>query len=404
MVDMPLVWWARPLGTALGMAKLFRGGPVGSPWASLEKIARRRSGVSAELDSDFRTEMQFLLNAVLVNGNLTALGKISIRQMIIRRLTTHLRLAHELRQHPEINDVPIRRPLFIVGLPGTGSTLLYRLLGCDPAHRAPLLWQLLTPPYPLDAPQSDIHHRILRAQRYVRLTVAAAPALRAIHDLDVHQPEESHYLLPHSPHYHAIWPNPQYLQWLNQRDLRPDYEYFKKQLQVMQWKQSERRWVLKSPLHLGSLHALLSAFPDAMIIQTHRAPAAVLASFCGLVEAVALVANRRIDRAQIGQDWLAIWSEAMSRAVRVRHTVGRHRFIDVYYDHLMVDPLGTIENVYRDFGENLSPEGRGHMVDYLDQDRRGTYGAHRYSLERYGLTASVVRRAFADYGTYFDMP
>ena len=93
----------------------------------------------------------------------------------------------------------------------------------------------------------------------------------------------------------------------------------------------------------------------------------------------------------------------MSRAVRVRRQVGRHCFIDVHYDQLLVDPIGTIENVYRDLGESLSSEARRHMVDYLDRDRHGAHGAHRYSLERYGLTKPVVARTFADYSTNFDM-
>lgn len=402
MVDMRSAWWVRPLNTVLDLAKLLQIDPARLSWSSLEKTARRRSGVSAELDDGFRTEMQFLLDSFVSHGGLTALGQIAIRQMILRRLTTRLRLAHELRQHPEIEDVPIRRPLFIVGLPRTGTTLLHRLLNCDPANRAPLLWQLLTP-LTLDTSQTEIQNRIRRAQRQVRVMVAAAPGLRAIHDLDVHQPDECQFLLPHGPVYHAICPIPQYLQWLNRRDPRPDYQYFKRQLQVLQWRQPERRWVLKSPLHLGALDALLSVFPDARIIQTHRAPATVLASLCSMVETGALVTNRRIDRTQIGQDLLAIWSAAMSRAVQVRQTAGQHCFIDVRYNQLTADPIDTVENVYRHFGESLSPEGRGRMRGYLDHDRHSTHGTHQYSLERYGLNKSVVNRAFADYHTYFDI-
>lgn len=391
MVDRRIAWWMRSLNVAMDMAGFFRIDPTSLSWPALESAARRHSGVSTELDEEFSGEMQFLLDSILLGDDLSALGRVSTRWMIVSRLLTRLRLAHELREHPEIDDMPIRRPLFVVGLPRTGTTLLHRLLSLDPAGRALPLWQLMTP-YTLDRSPAETARRIRFTQRSVRFSIAAAPGLRAMHDLDAHTPEECYYLLPHSP-VHCYTSH--YLQWLNQRDYRPDYQYFKQQLQALQWGHPERRWVLKSPCHLSALGALLAVFPDARIIQTHRDPATAVASLCSLMEGFTLLTRRRVDLAQIGQDTVTFWSEAMSRAAHVRRVGGSYCISDVYYDHLVADPIGTIENVYQQFDENLSPEGRSRMLGYLEHDSHGAHGAHRYSLDRYGLTNSDVIRAFA---------
>lgn len=394
-------WWVPPANAIMGAATLARRRSPDASFANLETKAARICGVAGPVDAEFRTGMYLLLQSFLAVEDLSPLGWFGVQQEIARRLANRMRVGQVLREHPDITCQPVRQPIFVVGLPRTGTTFLHGLLADHPRARAPLVWELLAPA-PLTVGQPEIDRRIRDGKRFISLANQAAPALRTVHPMDACGPEECVFLLPHTLAHHTRARLPEYRTWLAHRDTTPDYHYLKQQLQILQWQQPERRWILKSPFHLGTLDALLRVFPDAVIVWTHRDPVVALSSWCSFVEVIMGLHNRRVDRHEIGEDWSDIWVRAMTRGLHVRQPVDQGRFIDLAYDVMVADPIGAVERIYQSCDEVLPPATRQRMAAHLGPAGHRRRGAHRYAPEHYGLSPAAVLDTFAEYLSSFE--
>ncbi|MFE0156038.1 sulfotransferase family protein [Nonomuraea sp. NPDC059007] len=265
--------------------------------------------------------------------------------------------------------------------------MLHRLLADAPGLRAPMLFELLDP-RPAGTGQSL---RAMRAGLTVASSRALAPATRAMHPLHARQPEECSFLLPHGLFHHARIRVPGYLAWLAERAdnaAAEDYRYLGRQLRFIDNQDAPSRWVLKCPAHLWSLRALLAAFPDATLVWVHRDPLVALPSWCSLTEATMGMHTDRVDLTVLGRDWLQIWAQALTRAMRVREHTDPARFIDVPYAELTHAPASAIARVLAQLGEHPPPAGA--------VPRSGT-SPHHYDLPRYGLEPASILDAFAGY-------
>ena len=359
--------------------------------AGIEAAAVRHTRADGPVDEGFRAGMRVLLAAYLEVDELTPLGLFGVKTEIRRRVEMRLRVRRLLAEHPEIEDVPVRQPVVITGLPRTGTTFLHDMISCSESVRAPRLWELLRP-CPADGSarlrSSDRRRRIRSARVVTGVAHSAVPGLRVVHDISARATEECVFMLPHSLVHNVPAPIPAYRRWYADRDATADYAYFKQLLQVLQWRCPERRWVLKSPFHLWSLDALLTVFPDATVIWTHRAPETVMASWCSLVEHIRALHTCRTDPLRVGREWLRIWDSALRRAACAREMADPERFCDVDYQALTGDPAAVVASLAERLGISaprvLAPR---HQPD----QRTERLGRHRYSLERYGLRVSEVR-------------
>lgn len=376
--------WVPLLNTALrpwaGESRAWAGVPV----SRLEERARALEKTACQVDPEFLGGMAMVWDAFATAENVSPLGRLALRQDIVRRLAIRLRMQQEsARWCDDVAARPIHRPVFVVGLPRSGTTLLHRLLADAPALRAPRLYELNDP-----RPRgTDEARRIRRAHRIAQTTHALAPAMRAMHPLDARSPEECSFLLPHGLFHHTRVRVPGYLRWLESRDFTEDYRYFGRQLRFMDTG-TPSRWVVKCPSHLWALEAIFSACPDATVVWVHRNPQTTLPSWCSLTETTMGLHTDRVDLALLGQDWLRIWSQATVRATAARQEADPERFIDVSYRDLVADPAGTAAQV-------LARLGMDHRPHVPARDRRTP--DHLYTLERYGLDSASVHRAFADY-------
>ena len=301
-----LAWWVRPANVLMAPAARWGQRSTRSSFGELRWRAARRAGVPEQPDPQFLADLQVLHQSFQAVPELSFMGWYGVRAELLRHLENRLRLRQCLAARPEIAAQPVPRPVFVVGLPRTGTTLLHGLLAGAPGHRAPLLWELLTP-CPLDGRRADCAKRVHRAERLVTGGRLAAPVLQMIHPLAAREPEECIFALPHGMYYYNRARIPGYLDWYAHRDATADYAYLKQQLQVLQWNRPPRRWILKSPFHLWKLDALLRVFPDATLVWLHRDPATVLASRCSLAEVVRRLHNRRVDLRLLGADWCQLW-------------------------------------------------------------------------------------------------
>ena len=394
-----VAWWVRPLHTISRPAAALGRGRGEDAFAGLLRRAARQAGSTEPPDPQFAADLRFLYDSFAAAGELSFLGLSSIRHEVTRHLANWLRVRDLIRAHPQIASAPVRSPVFVTGLPRTGTTLLHSLLADVPAHRAPLMWELLDPcPPAAGRTASDTRQR--RARRLASAAQYLAPSLRVIHPLDASGPEECVLALPQSMYVHTRARLPGYRAWFEQRDATPDYLYLRQQLQVLQWRQPQRRWILKTPFHLWSLDALLRVFGDATIVWTHRDPHVAIASWCSLMEVTMGMSNQRVDLRLLGQDWTGMWASAVTQAMAVRER-SPQSFIDVPYDRLTSSPAAAVSDVLARLGPGpalaAGGQARGRDSKAHGQHARQRPGAHRYSLARYSLTAESVSRAFSGY-------
>lgn len=359
------------------------------PIASLEEQARRLERTGDRVDPGFLDELATVWDAFAASPGVSESGRNALRQDIVRRLVIRLRVQREAVRRPESMDAgPLERPVFIVGLPRSGTTLLHRLLSDAPGTRAPLLYEMLDP----RPAGQDEDRRIARAALVARATHSLAPAMQVMHPLDAQGPEECSFLLPHGLFHHARVRVPEYLDWLENRDCTEDYRFLGQQLRLLEADGTAARWVLKCPSHLWSLDAILSAYPDATVVWTHRSPQVVLPSWCSLTETTMLMHSDHVHRSLLGQDWLQIWSHAVARAMKVRESADPARFIDISYEDLVAAPAQTAARVLAQLGED-------HRPAVPHRDPKGS--THTYDLASYGLDPAAIQDAFSDYLTHF---
>jgi hypothetical protein len=294
--------------------------------------------------------------------------------------------------------VVIERPIFVTGLPRTGTTALHRLLTADPAHQGLELWltEVPQPRPPREAWAGDPAFRRIQAA-YERHHVSH-PEFMGVHYMAADQVEECWQLLRQSMRsvsYECLAHLPSYSAWLAGQDWTGAYRRHRRNLQLIGLPDRGRRWVLKNPSHLFALDALLRVYPDALVIQTHRAPRTAIASVCSLAAQASAGWSTVFTGEVIGRDQLELWARGLERfmAVRARHDPAQ--FHDVSYDEFVKHPIQTVAAIYAHFGLPLSAAARDAMRALHTQGAPApARPAHRYALSDFGLTDGQVDERF----------
>jgi hypothetical protein len=380
---------------------------VGDPaWVALDQTsllteALRRTGLRDFGDASFREPLGVFTRALDAEARLHYVGRTLARADAVEWLESRLRVTEWCARHPEVERAPVAAPLFITGLPRTGTSILHELLAQDPAHRVPLAWEVKHPVPPPETASFESDPRIERAERAVRLWCEVVPEYDAMHELGARAPVECIALM--APSFrsdelagrHVV---PSYAAWLATADMQPAYAWHKRTLQVLQSRHARERWVLKAPSHLAALDALFAVYPDARVVQTHRDPLTVMASVASILFATAWVRSDAVDpKAVLGWFTGDTCARLLANAQRVRDAGREDRFADVVYADLMRDPIASIAGVYERFALPFSAEAESRMRAYLAARPKGRHGAHRYEFENTGFDRGVERARFADY-------
>ena len=373
--------------------------------SALLAAARKRTGLSDFGPPRFREGLDVLTAALDGEARLTTIGRIAARTRIIALLETRLRLIEYRRLRPEVAAEQIDRPIFVLGLPRTGTTVLYGMLAADRRMRAPASWEVARPfpPPPRDhAGDPRIAQTAKEFERFGRI----APGLEQIHPLGPLLPQECLALQApafESYEFPTTFDVPSYWAWLRGSDLRGAYEFERWFLAHLQSGHGGDHWILKTPAHLMWLDTLLGVFPDALLVHTHRDPGAVLASVSSLMVAFRSAMSSGVDPAAVGREQLDAWRWGLDRTLVVRERLARDRVVDVHYADTVSDPVGTVRRIYDHFGITFTPEVERGVLDYLQANPRDKHGAHRYTLSDYGLNRDEVDEAFAAYRDRFDI-
>jgi hypothetical protein len=417
----------RALNAGWGALQRFGIARPGLTRESLVRSARKRSGLSgsSELGADFddpvtQDALWRLLDALEGEAQLHAFGRVVIRGTLVNSLVTRMRLEQLSKQYPEIPAMPVEEPVFIAGLARTGTTLLHRLLGCEPRLRPLLAWEGLTPAPLAGAPaalsgktpaalfgretkpgQPDPRVKLARiAERALRYL---APDFFAIHPVEADGYEEDVLLQDGSfmsPTVDATMPVPTYSAWLHSTDQRPMYRYFRRLVQLLLW-QRPGTYLGKTPHHLENLPILLEVFPGAKVIVTHRDPAQVVPSFCSMMAHGRRLFSNDVNLENIGRQFHAKQLKGVTDAMNARRELPAKSFIDVHYADLMADPMKQIRRIYDFLGYELLPETTRAMNAFRGQNPKDKRGVHHYGPEDFGLTREQLDRDFAAYRDHY---
>jgi hypothetical protein len=373
--------------------------------ASLLGAAQAEAGLDDFGDRQFVEPLTVLVDAVVREAGLSDLGVIGWKATVQSSLVNRLRMVRDLRDHPEILDEDVSDPIVILGLPRTGSTKLHRMMAAHPGVQRLPLWRLLNPA-PLPGwvrGSTEPDARMAVAKMYEELMWQTAPDVMAGHPMAADQVDEETLLMETNFELSVLGMRlhvPSYLEWLACRSPGPTYEHLRTQLRYLQWQDGGargRRWLLKSPLHLGRLDTLVEHFPGAILVQTHRHPATVIPSMARLNESYRRTQCDVVDLDDIGATQVAIWAPALSRTLEQRRTLGLD-VIDVQFSEIVQGPFDVIGEAFGRAGLEVGEPDSAPMLAAAASPRQGS-GTHEYSLGRYGLTDAGIRSAF---GAYID--
>ncbi|MBX6313202.1 MAG: sulfotransferase [Isosphaeraceae bacterium] len=378
---------------------------MGRRWPSLDPEAlmaeaQRRAGLSDWGDDSFREGLEVLATSFEEQGHTHTFGRLFFREYCLRMLVNRLKIQDDLKRYPEILEVPIRRPVIITGFPRSGTTLLHRLLAEAPFARSLLFWEALEPSPPPTAETRRTDPRIARARRTLKTLYALSPRLAAAHLYEAESPEECNNLFAHA--FRAsinafLFDVPRYFDWLGEQEWIGPYQYMRRQLQLLSWRCPGDHWVLKAPGHIFVIDVLLTIFPDASIIQTHRDPLQMIPSLCSLASAFRGITAERVDLRRLGAELTEVMAVGIERAMKVRASADPARFFDVSYPALVADPIGTVRTLCAHFGYPCDATFETRMRRWLAENPQHKHGVHRYSLEQFGLDPDALNRRFAAY-------
>ena len=380
----------------------------------LRTAAAEQTGLTTWGDDGFATRLDLLCRALRDEAGLSGLGLAMSYESLVQTLRGRLLVEDLIARHPEIERVPIERPIVICGLPRTGTTHLHNLLAADPTLRHLPYWESLEPVLPpaeaaalaeaavgSGAGGADDPRRG-RTQLAVDLVDTCMPLFKRMHEMTVDHAHEEIQLLAldiGGMFFETTAPMPSWRDHYTTTDQTPSYRYLRRVLQALTWLRPDagERWVLKSPQHLEQLGPLAAVFPDATFVVTHRDPVAVTASTCTMLAYTARLRMGRPDPVAIGDYWTARVEQLLLGGMRDRDLLPAGQTVDVVLDDLVADDDATVRRIYAVAGQPLGEASLAAMRAFTAAHPRGRHGTIAYDLDALGIDAPTRRTALATY-------
>jgi hypothetical protein len=369
--------------------------------------ARKATGLTDAGDPQAIEGLEILVKASNEEARLSPAGAMRWRENLIGIMANRLRIVDYLKRKPELLQRPVEKPMFVFGLPRTGTTLTINLLSADPMRRCLLRWEALNPVPPAKKGElhTDLRCGAMRQQLHAMLQIA--PQIAAAHFEEADSPTECQYAMQLSfcaEIFDSMLNIPSYGDWLlNKASYRHAFELHKQLLQLLQ-EHNGGRWTLKNPWHPLFLDDLTAVYPDAQLVMTHRDPAEVVGSACGLLRLVRPMYSDKVGMGEIAQTLLQTFDLMIERQNAYRERHGESSVYDIQYLDQLRDPVGTMRRLYAHFEEPLTPEAEARMTRLAQENPQHKHGRHVYTLEEFGLDAVGVRKRYRDYIERFAIP
>lgn len=377
---------------------------------ALMSAAVAQTGLDDFGPMDFVERLGVLLSALDTEAGLSPMGRVSASGMVTGLLVNRLLLTDLLARHPEIHDVRIERPMVIAGLPRTGTTHLHNLISADPALRSLPYWESMQPvPLPAEAELAgtDADPRPARTEVGLGAMDVLMPHFKRMHEMTTWHVHEEIQLLAidfSTMLFDTMAPMPSWRDYYLAHDQTPHYEYMKTVLKAMQWLRGGERWILKSPQHLEQFGPLMTTFPDATVLVTHRDPVSVMVSMSTMVAYSARTSLDPVDPVAISNYWADRLETMLNAAMRDRELLPAHQSMDILFGDFMADDIGTVRRIYELAGQPLPDTSMAAIQAYIDGHQRDRHGKVVYEPERLGLDLPARREAMRAYSERFAVP
>jgi hypothetical protein len=374
------------------------------------KLAAQRTGCN-EIESDsWREGLAIIVDEVNTSSAFTPFGRERILNDATDALGRRLQVHNYIQAHPEVLDVPVERPLIVLGMPRTGTTVISYLLDQDPARRSLLHWQCVhpIPPATTETLRTDPRCLALLEEQSKIVEMVKQAKVPLPHWEDADGPTEDMFI--HNQDFKGLsWDSflstSRYAEWLfDETDMTTTYDYQKRYLQVLQ-STAPGAWSLKMPSHSVHIEALLKVFPDARLVWAHRDPYKATGSLCNLWKLPKVMTHQpeAVDLEAMGRAAMWQMSYHVDRPLRARDRVGDERFFHMYYHEMMRDPMDVMRRIYEWADEPLTADAEARMRKWLAEHPQDLFALNAYSLDQYGLSVEQLEPVFAEYLDTFDI-
>lgn len=352
-------------------------------------------------DDSYLAGLESLVSSIDEEAELNGFGALTLDGLIVSHMMNRLKVTEWVRDHPGVLDDPIERPVFIVGLPRTGTTLLSYLLAEDPRFRSLMSWEALDSVPPPERENFTTDVRISQVREGKDFFNVLNPGFKAIHHEEADGPTECLTILAQdfkSIFWETLANVPSYGAWLRTADHGSAYRYHKQVLQLLQ-SAAPGRWILKSPAHRLHLHTLLATYPDAVFVDTYRDPLTVVTSMCSLVNSLSGTFSSEDHKDYVARHWTDMIGSMATVVDDARDADPEldSRFVDIDYWDLVKTPVEAVRRVYEHVGADWSSDIEAAMTAYVAANPAGKHGNHAYDAEALGIDETAVAAAFARY-------
>ncbi len=372
----------------------------------IEEEARTQTGLDDTGGDHYREGLERLVTAMNEEGTLTETGEAMLQMRLSMLLSARLQVEDTYRRHPEIDDQVVEGPVFVIGLPRTGTTALSQLVAADPQFRSLRTWESSSPVPPPESATEHTDPRIAATEQGLAMMNEAFPLMQTMHHTEATTATECQDLLGMSyrtAHFDGFARVPSYMAWVVDTDMTETYRYHRRVLRLLQWHCPPTLWHLKTPVHMLSLDALLAAYPNARFLWSHRDPTEVLGSVCSLIHYTRSWSSDRDDSVELGAAQLDHWWLAVERAMAFRRRMGDDRFADVSFGALQRDPSAALAGALERIGVPFDERSRAAVAAWAGTHEPGSHGTHTYELSDFGLRPEQVRDRFGPYYAAFDI-
>jgi hypothetical protein len=357
------------------------------------------TGLGPFANASYHEGLEFLVEQVNQCDAVTERSIEVMEREIVASLCNRFRVEDYLLRHPEVLEQEIERPVFVFGIPRTGTTMTNHLLGADKSRRSLLNWEATDsiPPPTSDTLYSD--PRCVNKRKQQEEMLAANPDVVLPHWEWADDPSECIFILAQdfkALSWESRLPMPGYSKWILECDVTSAYEYHKKVLQILQ-SQAPGTWNLKMPSHSVFAETVKKVYPDARLIWTHRDPYQTFASSCSLNRFTQSVTGVDPDPIYIGDNATRRLGAHLRGAMQARESLGDDAIYDLYYKDIISEPIAEMEKLYAWLGDDFTPEIEADMRHWIDHHPQNQFGKHKYSLEEFGQSRESLEPIFGDY-------
>jgi len=370
---------------------------------SIIKKTRKKADFIDELPGQVDIGLRKMVHSINKEARLNFFGRLAVKNLMERTLYGRFKVEQVLAQNPEIEQAEIKQPVFIIGMPRTGTSILHAMMHQDPAHRSPLAWECLLP-YPVPKPETFTNNDQLKTitKEFDQLFKLVPDFLKK-HYMAADSPQEC--LAINNLDFNSFQITAQlyastYMDWFaDESDSLETMKFHKRFLQYLQsGGVKAERWLLKSPVHLMRLDEIFEVYPDARIVMTHREPTKVVASTASLLSSVRSLYSDYEDPARTGHEQMETWHHYFSRFLESRKRLQKEeQIIDLHFEDFASDHIGTVQKIYDKFGWKLSEDTIARFQAFLAKNPRDKNGLHMYRLKDFGLTEESVNSKFSEY-------